>query len=550
MNQTGSIITFTGYIADIEKKRIYPGEIVCKEGIISEIKELERAPEKALYFLPGLTDAHVHVESSMLTPVNFAKVAVTHGVVNAVSDPHEIVNVLGQKGLDYMIRNARCTRFGFFWGLPSCVPSSSLESAGASIDAAETAELIRREDILYLSEVMNYPGVIVRDAGVIDKIAAAKAAGKPVDGHAPGLLGEELAKYVSAGITTDHECTSLEGARQRVALGMKVAVREGSAARNFGDLAPIISEAPDMTMLCSDDRHPDDLMEGHIDALVRRGIAGGISVWDLLKAAAINPVLHYRTGSGLMNVGDKATFIGVDNLSDFNVRQTVMDGRVVYDAANGGLDEAALMLSLPPAETPNCFGAVGITESDIAIVPPSCGNVKVIVAYDGELVTGKEEIPVKELSDSQIQKMVVYNRYGGGIPQVGYIKGFSLEKGAIGSSVAHDSHNIVAIGCSDTELVKVINAIIDAKGGIAVSDGSDTDILPLPIAGIMSGKSAAEISAKYRDLDMKAKELGCRFHAPFITLSFMTLSVISSLKLTDKGLVDAEAFKFTEVFSS
>lgn len=558
MNMDGSIKTFTGHIVDIEEKRIYPGTVICKDGRISEIKELEKVTEGALYFLPGLTDAHVHIESSMMTPANFAKVAVTHGVVGAVSDPHEIVNVLGMDGLDFMVRNAGCTRFRFCWGLPSCVPSSSLESAGAEIGAAETAKLIRRDDISYLSEMMNYPGVIREDSEIMAKIAAAKAVGKPVDGHAPGLLGEGLEKYVSAGITTDHECTTLEGARQRVALGMKVIVREGSAARNFDALAPIVSEAPDMTMLCSDDRHPDDLTEGHIDTLVRRGTAMGISVWDMLKSAAVNPVLHYRTGSGLLRAGDRATFIAVDNLADFNVRLTVMDGHVVYDAEGGGLSESELMLSQPSAETPNRFGAGRISEADIALNPPetvlsSPGSAKarVIVAYDGELYTGKEEMPVTELSDSRIQKIVVYNRYGycQNAPKVGYIKGFNLKNGAIGSSVAHDSHNIVAVGGSDAELVEVINAIIDAKGGIAVSDGSGTAILPLPIAGIMSDREAGEISAKYRELDLKAKELGCRFHAPFITLSFMALPVIPSLKLTDMGMVDVDAFCFTEVFS-
>ena len=385
--------SFTGHIVDIAGRRIYPETIICKEGKILEIREVDEVCEGAPYYLPGLTDAHVHIESSMMTPVNFAKVAVTHGVVGAVSDPHEIVNVLGTDGLDFMIRNARCTRFNVCWGLPSCVPSSCMESAGAEIDAAETAELIRRKDISYLSEMMNYPGVLCRDAEVMGKIAAAKAAGKPVDGHAPGLTGEDLAKYVSAGISTDHECATLEGARQRIALGMKAIVREGSAARNFDALARIISEAPDMTMLCSDDRHPDDLVQGHIDAMVRRGTALGISIWDMLKAAAVNPVLHYRTGSGLMHPGDRATFIAVDNLTDFNVRQTIMDGLVVYSAANGGLDRQALMLAEPSSEMPNRFEARRIDGTDIALDYPQNSKARVITAYDGELFTGREEIP-------------------------------------------------------------------------------------------------------------------------------------------------------------
>ena len=326
---------------------------------------------------------------------------------------------------------------------------------------------------------------------------------------------------------------------------MKVIVREGSAARNFDALARIISEAPDMTMLCSDDRHPDDLMQGHIDAMVRRGTALGISIWDMLKAAAVNPVLHYRIGSGLMNPGDRATFIAVDNLTDFNVLQTIMDGLVVYSAADGGLDRQALMLAEPSSEMPNRFEARRISEPDIAIGYGP--NARVITAYDGELFTGREEIPAEGLSDPQIQKIVVYNRYGHNSPKTGYIKGFGLVKGAIGSSVAHDSHNIVAVGSSDADLVRVINAIIDAKGGIAVSDGRDTDILPLPIAGLMSDMEAGELSARYTKLDRKVKSLGCRFHAPFITLSFMVLPVIPSLKLTDMGLVDVDNFCFTEV---
>ena len=328
---------------------------------------------------------------------------------------------------------------------------------------------------------------------------------------------------------------------------MKVIVREGSAARNFDALARIISEAPDMTMLCSDDRHPDDLVQGHIDAMVRRGTALGISIWNMLKAAAVNPVLHYRTGSGLMRPGDRATFIAVDNLTDFNVRQTIMDGLVVYSAADGGLDRQALMLAEPSSEMPNRFEAHRISETDIALDYPENSKAMVITAYDGELFTGREEIPASELTDPQIQKIVVYNRYGNNTPQTGFIKGFGLEKGAIGSSVAHDSHNIVAVGTSDAELVRVINAIIDAKGGIAVSDGRDTDILPLPIAGLMSGLEADELSARYKELDRKAKRLGCRLHVPFITLSFMALPVIPSLKLTDMGLVDVDNFRFTEV---
>lgn len=541
-------LVFVGNIVDIENESSYPGRIVCRDGKITEISRLDEVPAGSPYYMPGLTDAHVHIESSMMTPANFSKVAVTHGVVNSVSDPHEIVNVLGVAGLDFMSSDAAITRFNVCFGLPSCVPSSHLESAGTTIDAAQTRELMKRSDVCYLSEVMNYPGVINGDREVMDKIAAAKAAGKPVDGHSPGLLGDALLTYINAGISTDHECTTIEEARQRVANGMKVIVREGSAARNFDALADIIDEAPSMTMLCSDDKHPDDLVEGHIDAMVRRGIGRSIPVWKLLKAAVVNPVKHYSLPSGLMKVGDDATFIAVDNLTDFNVRQTVIGGAVVYDTEQGGLIEPALMLSSPRGETPNNFNAAPVSAGDMALTPPADGMARVIVAYDGELLTGVETVPVSRLADGFIQKIVVYNRYGNGSPKAAYIKGFGLRGGAIGATVAHDSHNIVAIGTSDDELVKVINALVGAKGGVAVSDASGVELLPLPVAGLMSDESAADIVAKYKILGDKAKDLGCSLRAPFITMSFMALPVIPSLKLTDKGLVDVDAFDFTDIF--
>lgn len=539
---------FTGYIVDIENRQTYPGTIVCDKGRITEIRREKSVPDGSLYYLPGMTDAHIHIESSMMTPANFSKIAVTHGVVSSVSDPHEIVNVLGIKGLDFMSENGSMSRFRFYWGLPSCVPSSGLESAGAVIDAEMTAGLMRREDVWYLAEMMNYPGVISGDTEVMEKIAAAKEAGKPVDGHAPGVMGDDLVRYASAGISTDHECSTAEEARQRIGLGMKVIVREGSAARNFDALATVIAEHPESCMLCSDDKHPDDLVEGHIDDMVRRGLTKGIPIWSLLRAAVINPVEHYGMDTGLMRAGDNATFIAVDNLADFNVRQTVIDGFVVYDAAADGLDERALMVGQPSQETPNNFNAARITPADIALTVPPEGKARVIVAYDGELRTGHETVPVGQLSDGSIQKIVVYNRYGNGTPQTGFIKGFGITDGAIGASIAHDSHNIVAIGSDDAEITKVINAIIDTKGGVAVSDRSGVELLPLPIAGILSDKPAEEISAKYRVLDAKAKEMGCRLKAPFITMAFMALPVIPSLKLTDKGLVDVDRFDFTDIF--
>lgn len=539
--------SFVGHIVDIEHKEIYPGEIRISDNLIDTIIRLKNVTGDAPYYLPGFTDSHIHIESSMMIPENFAKVAVKHGVVNAICDPHEITNVLGVERINFMIENSKNSRFNFYFGLPSCVPSSHLETAGAIIDATTTQELIKRNDIYFLAEMMNYPGVISGDNEVLGKITAAKNAGKKIDGHAPGVTGNDLLKYAAAGISTDHECSTLTEAQERIANGMKVIVREGSAARNFDALFPIIAKAPDMVMLCSDDKHPDDLIDGHIDALVRRGLTKNLSVWDILKAACINPVKHYGIPSELMRKGDKATFIAVDNLSDFNIVTTVIDGHKVFDRSSGIIDKA-LKTGNRPVETPNNFNARSITADDIAI-DTSKGYAKVIVALDGELITLSETIPVSELENTEIQKIVVYNRYGNGLPQVGFIKGFNLKQGALGATIAHDSHNIVAIGTSDKEIALMINALIESKGGVGVVYNGVSEILPLPIAGLMSKEPAEIIAEKYQKLNHKAKEMKCTLKSPFITMSFMALPVIPELKLTDKGLVDVKAFDFTDVIT-
>lgn len=537
---------FAGHIVDIEHQEIYDGEIIVADGTIEAIRRLEQVADDAPYLMPGFTDAHIHIESSMMTPVNFARVAVRHGVVNAVCDPHEITNVLGVEGIDFMIGNARNSRFNFCFGLPSCVPSSHLETAGATIDATQTRTLIGRDDLHFLAEMMNYPGVLFHDQEVMAKIDAARQAGKPVDGHAPGVSGEELKRYAAAGISTDHECSSLEEARERIACGMKVIVREGSAARNFEALYPIIGEAPKEVMLCSDDKHPDDLLRGHIDELVRRGVEKGLAVWNLLQSACLTPVAHYGLQSGVMRTGDKATFIAVDNLHDFNIRATVIEGHEVYTAEGGVCNSLLTRAEVTDTTCPNNFKASPITEAEIATTFTD-GKVKVIVAFDGELYTRCEELPARELEGEEIQKIMVYNRYGNGRPQTGFIRGFHLSHGAIGATIAHDSHNIVAIGATDRDIVSVVNALIAAHGGVGVSSQGHAEVLPLPIAGLMSEECAEEIARRYARLDAQAKALGCRMKSPFITMAFMALPVIPELKITDKGLVDVRKFDFTDL---
>lgn len=546
-SETTPCTRYAGHLVDIIHRNIFPGEIIVAQGRITAIRPLESVPDDAPCYLPGFTDAHIHIESSMMTPVNFAKVAVRHGVVNAVCDPHEITNVLGVEGIDFMIRNARHSRFNFHFGLPSCVPSSHLETAGAAIDAAQTRELIRRDDLHFLAEMMNYPGVVAEDGEVMGKIRAAAEAGKPIDGHAPGVTGDTLRRYAAAGISTDHECSTLEEARERIANGMKVIVREGSAARNFDALCPIIGEAPAQVMLCSDDKHPDDLIQGHIDALVRRGTARGLSVWDLLQAACLTPVEHYRLPHAMLQEGDPATFIAVDNLHDLNITATVIGGDIVYDRREGVRHEV-LTRTTPDDEMPNNFKAHPITREEIA-TDTSTGTAKVIVAFDGELYTRCELMPADRLAASDVQKIIVCNRYGNGRPQVGWIRGFHLQHGAIGATIAHDSHNIVAIGSSDDDIVTMVNALIATRGGVGVVCGGKAEILPLPIAGLMSNEPAEVIAQKYRQLDIRAKELGCPLQSPFITMAFMALPVIPELKITDKGLVDVTAFDFTEAIT-
>lgn len=536
---------YEGYIVDIENKCTYPGRINIRDGKIESIDRLKSVADNAPYYLPGMTDSHIHIESTMLTPVNFSKIAVAHGVVNSVSDPHEITNVLGVEGIDFMVNNAKSTRFNCYFGLPSCVPSSHLETAGAVIDAAMTAELIKRDDLWYLAEMMNYPGIINNDPEVVGKVQAALAVGKVVDGHAPGVLGDGLVKYLGSGITTDHECSTMQEANERIALGAKIIVREGSAARNFEALSDVLAEHPEVAMLCSDDKHPDDLIEGHIDALVRRGLAKGIPIWNMLQAACINPVNHYNLPSGLMRVGDKATFIAVDNLNDFNVLETVIEGVKVYDR-NEGVIEQNLVTSTPVTVHPNNFKANPINKQDIALNITS-DKVKVIEALDGELLTHCLVVSTSDLEKESIAKIVVYNRYGNGSPQVALIKGFNLKGGAMGASIAHDSHNLVAIGDNDADICTVINSLIENKGGVGVVKTGTAHILPLPIAGLMTDKPAKDVAAEYQKLDNLAKSLGCTLRSPFITMAFMALPVIPELKLTDKGLVDVNQFDFTEL---
>lgn len=533
-----------GYIVDIPTRRIFPGLIHFHEGHIDTIEEVkDHVPKR--YILPGFVDAHVHVESSMLVPSEFARFAVRHGTVASVSDPHEIANVLGMKGVQFMIDNGNEVPFKFYFGAPSCVPATKYETAGAEISVDDIIELMSRDDIKYLSEMMNWPGVLQRDESVMAKIEAAQFAGKPVDGHAPGLRGEQVRKYAQAGISTDHESFSMEEAQDKLAAGMKIIIREGSAAKNFEALIPLMNDHSDELMFCSDDKHPDELVNGHIQDLVRRALRKGYDLFDVLKAACINPVMHYGLNVGSLQTGDPADFIIVDSLADLNILGTYIDGEEVFN----GYD---VLFSRPEVSIINQFSCDPITTEDIDIMDQS-DEFSVIEAMDGQLVTGsfREKILRNEegkmISDPNrdILKIVVVNRYKKASPSVGFIRGFGLRSGAISSTVAHDSHNIIAVGVEDQAIVQSVNRLIEEKGGICVVDHlGHEECLPLPVAGLMSVGRGEDVAEQYKMLGQKAKSLGSLLSSPFMTLSFMALLVIPQLKISDRGLFDGEKFEF------
>ncbi|MDP5001228.1 MAG: adenine deaminase [Flavobacterium sp.] len=533
-----------GQIVDILNKRIYSGEVTIENGKIKTIIEKEHA-EKA-FILPGFIDSHIHIESSMLVPSEFAKIAVLHGTVGTISDPHEIANVLGKEGVYYMIENGKKVPLKFHFGAPSCVPATSFETAGAIIDSEGIKELLASPDIYYLAEMMNYPGVLFDDEEVMKKIAWAKHFNKPVDGHAPGLRGEPIKKYILAGITTDHECFTYEEAAEKLSLGMKVIIREGSAAKNFEALIDLLPEHHENMMFCSDDKHPDDLIIGHINTLCARAVAKGIDLFKVLQAACINPVHHYKMNVGLLQPNDYADFIVVEDLVNFKVSKTFINGELV---AENGISN----IKHVPFDTPNNFNITTKNISDFEI-ESTASKIRVIEALEGQLITNELHHASlikngKLVSDTNndVLKMAVVNRYQNAKPAIAFIKNFGLKKGAIASSVAHDCHNIVVVGTSDEEICRAVNLLIDNKGGICAVNGSEEKVLSLPVAGIMSAKDGWETGKLYQEIDKTAKELGSKLKAPFMTLSFMALLVIPDLKLSDKGLFSGNSFSFVDL---
>jgi len=541
------VITLYHNLIDLHRQLIYPAEIRVQGNTIISIKETEKPCDH--YILPGLIDSHIHIESSMLLPSEFARIAVRHGTVATISDPHEIANVCGIEGIEYMLNNAAKVPFKFHFGAPSCVPATTFETSGDVIDATKIDTLLQRDDIYFLSEVMNYPGVLFKNEEVMKKIALAKKYDKPVDGHAPGLRGDQAKQYIEAGISTDHECFTREEALDKLSGGMKILIREGSAARNFEALIDLLDEYEDEMMFCCDDKHPDELMLHHINDHVKRAMAKGIDFFKILKAASLNPVLHYKLDVGLLREHDKADFIIIDHPETFTILKTVIDGMTVFENGNS-------LISSIREGIINQFSCDEKTPSDFEVIlEEKASGINVIVALEGQLITNTvsavpkiEQGKVVSDIEQDILKIVVVNRYSNAPVAKAFIKNFGLKQGAIASTVAHDSHNIICVGINDTEICKAVNALIKSEGGIVVVNEGEIQLMPLPVAGLMSNEKAEDVAQSYSRISQLAKNLGSPLAAPFMTLSFMALLVIPQLKLSDKGLFDGEKFAFTNLF--
>ena len=533
-----------GQIVDIYNKTIYKGELVVEGGKIKAI--IKKDHQVTDFIMPGFIDAHIHIESSMLVPSEFAKIAVTHGTVATVSDPHEIANVLGIEGIEFMIENGNKVPFKFNFGAPSCVPATAFESAGAVIDSEGIKKLLQKKEIKYLAEMMNYPGVLYDDDEVRKKIAWAKYYNKPVDGHAPGLRGDDITKYISAGISSDHECFTHDEGLEKLQKGMKVIIREGSAAKNFEALIDLLPEHFENMMFCSDDKHPDDLLINHINQLCTRSVKKKIDLYKVLQVACINPINHYNLDVGTLKVGDPADFIIVEDLVNFKTLQTYIDGALVFSKGISKIESI-------PFKILNNFNTNKKSISDFR-VESNAKQIRVIEALEGELVTNEliensliEDGNLVSNIHTDVLKMAVVNRYKNEKPAIAFIKNFGLKKGAIASSVGHDSHNVIAIGSTDEAICNAVNLLIETKGGICALSNSEKKVLPLPIAGIMSDQNGKTIGKEYALLDQMAKEMGSSLKAPYMTLSFMALLVIPSLKLSDKGLFNGSKFEFTSL---
>ena len=537
-----------GNIVDVIKKRIFSGKIIIENGKIKSIEPNNNTYDH--YICPGFVDSHVHVESSMLIPSEFARLALSSGTVAVVSDPHEIANVLGIEGVKFMIENGNTVPLKYFFCAPSCVPATPFETSGAELSASDIDKLMNEHPIIALGEMMNFPGVIQGFSDVIDKLNVSKKHNLPIDGHIPGVMGDDLEKYANFGISTDHECFSIDEALEKIELGMKILIREGSAARNFEALFPLIDKYPEMVMLCTDDSHPDDLVnKGHINKILRMGVKQGVNIFNLLRAATINPIKHYNLPVGILQEGDMADFVVLNNLTEFNIIETYIDGKPAFS------NNRILFNHIETKEINNFNRNTHITAKELLLEDKNCA-IKVIEAMDGSLLTSSftsklesADGYLKADSTKDILHISVLNRYQESKPVNGFINGFGLKNCAIASTVAHDSHNIIAIGTNPEILADSINELIDCKGGIVFVNGHNRYIIPLEFAGLMTNMDGQKVAHLYEAINTAVSASGCKLKAPFMTMSFMALLVIPELKIGDKGLFDINSFDFVDIYS-
>lgn len=556
-----------GNILNVFTDEIYPAEIEIENGIIKCVKKIKGDFQGIM--VPGLIDAHIHIESSMLTPSFFAQAAVPHGTTAIVADPHEIANVMGLDGINLMLKDAKNIPLRIFFTAPSCVPATSFETSGAIIGPDEIDILMKKEEVVALGELMNFPGVINEDDLVIEKIQIAHHHKKPVDGHAPLLSGAELCKYVSKGISTDHECISMAEAREKKELGMKIMIREGSSAKNLEDLISLGGE-----FLVSDDIHPGDLSQGHMDHIIKKAIICGLDPIEAVKMVTINPSNHYSLNMGAISPGREANLIMVDDLENFNVKKVYIGGELV--AKN-----KTALFNPTHISSGNTIFLEKTKPSDFTI--PLSGNevmVRTIDVLDEQLITSESEaimqITNKEIVadvEQDILKIAVIERYGKSISKIStknkqfsqlsknevilgnnnkkmalaFVRGFGIKEGAFASSVAHDSHNVIVVGTDSNYMARAVNILIENNGGLVAVSKNSQKSLKLPIAGLMASESAEIISSKLEDLHSMAGEMGCSLKSPFMTMSFLALLVIPNLKISDKGLFDVSKFEFVNV---
>ncbi len=569
---------FTAYILDVLTESIYPARIVIEDGIFKQIDPIIVNEETKIdvdgLLVPGFIDSHIHIESSMMTPQQFAKIAVRHGTTAVVCDPHEIANVLGIGGIEFMIDNASQVPFNFYFTAPPCVPATAFETSGASLDSEDIAYLLQKPEVVGLAEMMNFPGVIGGDGEVLRKLELARQSGKPIDGHAPLVNGRDLDKYIAQGIVTDHECSNFAEAMEKKQKGMKIMVRDGSSAKNMEALfdfseklnhlkkqdgfsiipTEIIERrlhSPIFDFIVSDDKHPNDLIEGHLNKSIKKASELGIDVIQAIEMVTINPANHFGLEGGAIVTGGKADFVIIDSLRDFNVLETYIDGECVFDGEN-------VLFDVESVEAANSINTSKKSAEDFEVYfdGDEC-EVNVIKCYNGELLTKKTTATLKT-KDGKLQsdiyqdilKIAVVERYGGELIANAFIQGFNLKKGAIASSVAHDSHNIVVVGYDSEMMAKAVNAVIDNMGGFAVVSEDFSDSLSLPIAGLMSNEDAFEVAEKLDTLHKMVSALGCTLDAPFMTMAFMALLVIPSLKISDLGLFDGDSFEFIDVINN